>query len=60
MLDHFSEAKNLGDALSFGLAVATLSQILPQIAALLSITWTLIRIGDWAVGKIKRQKSKTP
>lgn len=42
---HASEnLKHVGDAISAVLAVATLAQWLPAIAALLSIIWTVIRI----------------
>ncbi|MBV2150202.1 hypothetical protein KRZ98_18360 [Sphingobium sp. AS12] len=57
MLHHTEEAKSVGDIVSVGLAFGTLSQILPQIAAVLSITWTLIRVGEWLVSKIKKRRS---
>lgn len=42
---HASEnMKHVGDAISAGLAVATLADWLPAVAALLSIVWTVIRI----------------
>ncbi len=39
---------NVIDASTVGVTLATVSQILPPIAAFLSIIWLLIRIGDWA------------
>jgi chromate transport protein ChrA len=38
------QAKVVGDALSVGAVVATLTGMLPAIAALVSIVWGLIRI----------------
>ncbi len=44
-LDHVpGAAKASVDVLSFGVAVGTLAQLLPHLAALLTIIWTLIRI----------------
>ena len=44
-LDHFPGAAKLSfDVVSAGIAVGTLAQLLPHIAALLTIVWTLIRI----------------
>jgi hypothetical protein len=56
MLYHTEEAKSICNIVSVGLAFGTLSQILPQSAAVLSITWTLIRVGERIVSKIKRRK----
>lgn len=45
ILDHLPDAvKAPGDVVSYGIAVGTVAQILPGVAALLSILWTLIRI----------------
>lgn len=52
MLDHAEGAKTIGDVLSAGLALGTIAQFLPQIAAILSITWTVIRISEWAYHKL--------
>lgn len=42
---HLTEtAKYAGDALSIGVVVGTLADILPAVAALLTVIWTLIRI----------------
>lgn len=44
-LDHFPGAAKLSfDVMSAGIVVGTLAQMLPHIAALLTIVWTLIRI----------------
>lgn len=44
-LDHVpGAAKASVDVLSFGVAVGTVTQLLPHLAALLTIIWTLIRI----------------
>lgn len=53
MLDHAEDAKTIGDVLSAGLALGTVAQYLPQIAAILSICWTIIRIGEWAYHKLR-------
>lgn len=58
MLHHTEEAKSVGDIVSVGLAFGTLSQILPQIAAVLSITWTVIRIGEWAYHKLRNAQKE--
>jgi chromate transport protein ChrA len=43
--DHLDPAvKATGDAISIATVVGTLAQILPSIAALLTIVWTLLRI----------------
>ncbi|WP_422058602.1 hypothetical protein [Sphingomonas sp.] len=44
-LDHIPVAvKMSADITSVGIAVGTLAQVLPHIAALLTVIWTLIRI----------------
>jgi peptidoglycan biosynthesis protein MviN/MurJ (putative lipid II flippase) len=44
-LDHVPDAvKASADVLSVGVAVGTVAQLLPHLAALLTIIWTLIRI----------------
>jgi hypothetical protein len=44
-LDHVpGAAKASADVLSAGIVVGTLAQLLPHVAALLTIFWTLIRI----------------
>ena len=37
-------AKHIGDLISIGLVVGTIAQMLPSIAAGLSIVWTALRI----------------
>lgn len=54
MIHHAEEAKNITDVLSVGLALGSVTQILPQVAAILSIAWTLLRIGEWLYQKLKR------
>lgn len=39
------------DAASLFVALATLTKILPALAALLSCIWYLIRIGEWVARK---------
>ncbi|MGE0723189.1 MAG: hypothetical protein AB7O45_02375 [Alphaproteobacteria bacterium] len=52
-----SAAKTAGDAVSFGVVVGTLLDILPAIAALLTIIWTAIRIYETAtVQRLLRRK----
>lgn len=41
------------DMASLFVALATLTKILPALAALLSCIWYLIRIGEWAVKKAR-------
>lgn len=52
MLDHAENAKTIGDVLSAGLALGTVAQFLPQVAAVLSIAWTVIRISEWVYHKM--------
>lgn len=44
MNQHLEHAKAAGDALSIGAVLGTLAGLLPAIAAILSIVWTVIRI----------------
>lgn len=47
MQDEAAEhVKNVVDALSIATVVATIMDILPSVAALLSIVWTIIRIWE--------------
>ena len=47
MLDPISDgAKIAVDVISLGVVVGTLAQILPAVAALLTIVWTAIRIWE--------------
>lgn len=57
--DHLPNgAKHLFDALSIGTMLGTLFQMLPNIAALLTIIWTVIRIYETETVRrlIKRSK----
>jgi len=40
-------AKGIGDLLSMAVVIGSLVEILPAVAAGLSIVWTCIRIHDW-------------
>jgi hypothetical protein len=44
MLIEHETAKTVGDALSIVTVVGTLAEILPAIAALFTIVWTILRI----------------
>lgn len=44
MTDSTETAKNIVDAVSVGTVIATLAGILPSIAAVFTIVWTVIRI----------------
>ena len=62
MTDHTSETvKHMVDGLSVVTAVATLTDMLPSIAALFTIVWTGMRIAEMVAGKpfaeiIRRKK----
>ena len=64
-MQHLSETtKHIGDAVSVATVVGALVQILPAIAALLTIVWTGIRIYEtetvqtFLFGKPKRNRRK--
>jgi len=44
MVDNHETAKTIGDVLSITTVIGTLAQVLPSIAALFTIVWTMIRI----------------
>lgn len=44
MTEHHETAKNIADALSILTVVGTLVDMLPSLAALISIIWSVIRI----------------
>jgi hypothetical protein len=44
MVDNHETAKTIGDVLSITTVVGTLAQVLPSIAAIFTIVWTMIRI----------------
>lgn len=56
MFSHFDHIKVAGDFASAFIVLGTLAQYLPQIAAGLSICWTLYRFGDSLYGKWKRSQ----
>lgn len=47
-----SAIKHVADGLSFGVLLGTIANILPSIAALMTIVWTAIRI--WETETCKR------
>lgn len=57
--DTHEHAKAVVDALSIATVIGTLAQILPAMAALFSIVWSLIRIWetDTMQSLVKRSKS---
>lgn len=52
MSEHIKTTLDVG---SFAVALGTLSQILPVIAALLSIIWSLIRLYEWVTKKASKE-----
>lgn len=62
MSDHQAAqaALRASDAAFAAVAVGTLAQILPALAALLSCIWYLIRIGEWAVKKLRGRRGVSP
>lgn len=48
------------DVASLGVALGTLFNHLPQIAALLSIIWTVLRFSDWLRHKWVMRRRKRP
>ena len=60
MSDPQEAAKHVVDALAIGTVVATLAGILPSIAAIFTIIWTVIRIYETdTVQKILGKKPKS-
>ena len=57
--DTHEHAKTVVDALSIATVIGTLAQVLPAMAALFSIVWSLIRIWetDTVQSLVKRSKS---
>lgn len=51
--------KDAGDVAAFGGAAGSFLQLLPEIAAILAIIWTLIRIYEWARVRICGKKGNT-
>jgi hypothetical protein len=57
--DHMSHtAKTVGDAVSIMTVIGTISQVLPAIAALVTIIWTGIRILETRT--VRKLLGKTP
>lgn len=53
MDDHLDHAKTLGDLLSGAVALGTLVQYLPQVAAAASLMWSVIRIMEWLINRLR-------
>jgi hypothetical protein len=53
-------AKASGDVMSFGIVAGTFAELLPHIAALLTIVWTIIRILETETvrGLIQRRRDR--
>ena len=45
------DIKNVLDLVSAGAALGSLAQFLPTAAAIASLIWTVIRIGEWVHSK---------
>ena len=58
MTEHHETAKNIADALSILTVVGTLIDMLPSIAALISIVWSAIRI--YETKTVQRWLGKEP
>lgn len=57
MIDKATAAKHAADWLSAGVAVATVVQWLPPIAALFTLIYTAMRMFDWIEARIARRAS---
>lgn len=58
-LDNLSDdTKHLGDLVSVGVAMATIAQWLPAVAALMTVVWTLIRI--WETRTVRSLVGRKP
>jgi hypothetical protein len=53
MIHETHDIKNALDLVAVGAAFGSLAQFLPSLAALASLVWTAIRIGEWTFGKWK-------
>lgn len=58
MADFTEDAKHLIDALSIATVVGTLVDMLPSVAAVFTIVWTVIRI--WETDTVQRWVKKDP
>ena len=57
MLNHLSDAtKHFIDTLSLGVVIGTVANILPSVAAALTIVWTSLRIFDWMEARWRGRK----
>jgi hypothetical protein len=55
MLSEANDVKNVIDIVSAGVAMGTMAQVLPTIAAVASLVWTLIRIGEWGYARWQKR-----
>ena len=55
MVNETNDVKNVIDIVSAGVAMGTMAQVLPTIAAVASLVWTGIRIGEWAYAKWQKR-----
>ena len=53
LTDH---GKNIVDALSATVLVGTLVNMLPSVAALLTIVWSALRIYDWIEARLEKPR----
>ena len=58
MTEHHETAKNIADALSILTVIGTLIDMLPSLAALISIVWSVIRI--YETKTVQRWLGKEP
>ena len=59
MSEHYETAKTATDALSIVTVVGTLMEVLPAVAALFTIVWTMIRIYETkTVQNLLRRRQK--
>ncbi|GFE72358.1 hypothetical protein [Novosphingobium sp. TCA1] len=56
MVSETNDLKNVIDIVSAGVAFGTMAQVLPTVAAVASLVWTLIRIGEWAYAKWQKRQ----
>lgn len=57
MKELIGEFHDAGDAVSIAVVVGAVSELLPPVAALLAIIWTLIRIYEWVRFRVFGVKS---
>jgi hypothetical protein len=55
VIEESNDIKNVIDMVSTGLALGTVADVLPTMAAVASLVWTVIRIGEWAYAKWKKR-----